>query len=60
MGVAIAREVARRHPNMRVVLLEKELMLGWWVGQGGVLKYVSGLIVMSHCAGSFLVFLCCS
>ena len=29
VGVATAREVARRHPNMRVVLLEKELMLGW-------------------------------
>ena len=29
VGVATAREVARRHPNMRVLLLEKELMLSW-------------------------------
>jgi len=28
VGVATAREVARRNPDMRVVLLEKELMLG--------------------------------
>ena len=38
VGVATAREVARRHPNLQIALLEKEICLGKAFYSGTVCK----------------------